>query len=181
MKTQRRLAETLKIMMADTPLEDISVTSLAKKCGINRQTFYYHFHDVYDLLTLVFLNEKLEKDHKDLNPLNLFKSIFKYYDKNSLFIDATLNSAGKDLFVEFIYNNCYTTFFKILSTHKDNKKLTINEKKSIARFYGYAFANSIVFYFSNSKNKTYEKFMSEVFVVHKNFLEKAIESCIENK
>ena len=159
-------------------IDKITVKDIVEICGISRQTFYYHFHDVYDLLTLVFLNEKLEKDHKDLNPLNLFKSIFKYYDKNSLFIDATLNSAGKDLFVEFIYNNCYTTFFKILTAHKDNKKLTINERKSIARFYGYEFANSIVFYFSNSKNKTYDKFMSEVFVVHKDFLEKAVESLI---
>ena len=83
MKTQRRLAETLKDMMATTPIDSISVTTLSKKCGINRQTFYYHFHDVYDLLTLVFLNEKVEKLDKEINPHNLFVSLYNYYEKNT--------------------------------------------------------------------------------------------------
>ena len=72
MKTQRRLAETLKDMMATTPIDNISVTTLSKKCGINRQTFYYHFHDVYDLLTLVFLNEKVEKLDKENQGLFIY-------------------------------------------------------------------------------------------------------------
>lgn len=181
MKTQRRLAEALKTMMAETPLEEISVTLLSKKCGINRQTFYYHFHDVYDLLTLVFLNEKLEKVEKEINPHNLFVSLYKYYEKNSKFIDATLNSAGKDLFVEFVYNNCYTTFLKILNSYKENKKITPNERKAIARFYGYAFANSIVFYFTNSKNKSLEKFIQEIQIVPENFLELAMDKFVTNK
>lgn len=181
MKTQRRLAEALKVMMAETPLEEISVTLLSKKCGINRQTFYYHFHDVYDLLTLVFLNEKLEKTEKEVNPHNLFISIYKYYEKNNKFIDATLNSAGKDLFIEFLYNNCYTTFLKILNLHKDSKKATPNDRKAVARFYGYAFANSIVFHFTNTKNKTLDKFLKEMEIIPDNFLETAFEKYILNK
>ena len=59
MKTEYRLAEALKNMMSEVPLDSISVTSLVKRCHVNRQTFYYHFHDIYDLLTLVFLNESI--------------------------------------------------------------------------------------------------------------------------
>jgi AcrR family transcriptional regulator len=56
MKTEYRFAEALKEMMSEVSLDSISVTSLCKKCKVNRQTFYYHFHDIYDLLALVFLN-----------------------------------------------------------------------------------------------------------------------------
>lgn len=181
MKTQRRLAETLKDMMATTPIDSISVTTLSKKCGINRQTFYYHFHDVYDLLTLVFLNEKLEKLDKEINPHNLFVSLYNYYEKNTAFIDATLNSAGKDLFVEFVNNNCYTTFLKILNAHKDSKKVTIADRKAIARFYGYAYACTIVFFITNTKNKTLDKFLKDIKVTEDSFLEIALENCIKRK
>ena len=71
-KTEYRLANALKELMSqDKSLDDISVTLLTKKCKINRQTFYYHFHDIYDLLTLVFLNEEIPhiKEVKDLNQL----------------------------------------------------------------------------------------------------------------
>ena len=46
-------------MMSELPLEEISVAALTRRCKVNRQTFYYHFHDIYDLLALVFLNETI--------------------------------------------------------------------------------------------------------------------------
>lgn len=156
MKTEHRLAETLKEMMSEMPLDDISVTTLVKKCRVNRQTFYYHFHDIYDLLTLVFLDESIDgiDDVKNIN--QLMRCIFNYYQKNKNFIDATNNSAAKDLFQSFIYNATYKTILKIVNEQKDSKKLHHNDRKSIARFYAQAYANSIVYYLSTYKNKTFE-------------------------
>ena len=154
MKTEYRLAEALKNMMSEVPLDSISVTTLAKKCHVNRQTFYYHFHDIYDLLTLVFLNEEIPEAAR-CNTINeLLRSIFGYYSKNRGFIDATLNSAGKELFEEFCYNICYQTFLRFINNVQDNKKLHINDRKAVARFYALAYSHSIVYYLSTYKTKT---------------------------
>lgn len=159
MKTEHRLAEILKEMMADTPLDEISVTMLVKKCKVNRQTFYYHFHDIYDLLTLVFLDEHIP-DIENANDIKkMIKSIFTYYQKNHGFIDAALNSAGKDLFEEFIYNATYKTILKIVNEQHDSKKLHANDRKAIARFYSQAYSHTIVYYLSTYKNKTLDGLM----------------------
>lgn len=181
MKTQRRLAEILKATMAETPLDEISVSSLATKAGINRKTFYYHFHDVYDLLTLVFLSEKVEKITKTTNPHEVFEAIYTYYTKNEKFIDATLRSAGRELFVEFVYNNCFTSFMRFIMSHPEGKKVSLNCRKNIARFFGYAFANAIVHFFSNTKVKTKVMYFRSLSVVDKDFLEKAIYECLRKK
>ena len=156
MKTEYRLAEALKDMMAEVPLDSISVTTLAKKCHVNRQTFYYHFHDIYDLLTLVFLNEEIDgaSNAKDIHELMI--CIFKYFTKNKNFIDATLNSAGRDLFKEFIHNVCYKKFLQLVNAVQDSKKLHINDRKAVARFYALAYSNSVVYYLSTYKNRTLE-------------------------
>ena len=156
MKTEHRLAETLKEMMSEMPLDDISVTTLVKKCHVNRQTFYYHFLDIYDLLTLVFLDENIPGIEDVKNIQQLMRCIFDYYQKNKGFIDATNNSAAKDLFQSFVYNATYKTILKIVNEQKDSKKLHHNDRKSIARFYAQAYANSIVYYLSTYKNKTLE-------------------------
>ena len=104
MKTEHRLAEALKSMMAELPLEEISVASLARRCKVHRQTFYYHFNDIYDLLALVFLNEKIPQIDETRNSVEMVTAIYRYYESNQAFIDGTLNSAGKDLFEEFVYN-----------------------------------------------------------------------------
>lgn len=156
MKTEYRLAEALKNMMSEVPLDSISVTTLAKKCHVNRQTFYYHFHDIYDLLTLVFLNEEVPGLWEATNIKEMLELIYKYYAKNRAFIDATLNSAGKNLVEEFIQNSCYKTFMRFIAYIPESKKLHINDKKSIARFYSLAYSHSIIYYISTYKNKSLE-------------------------
>ena len=59
MKTEDKLGKTLKELMVTEPLDTITVKRLSTLCGINRQTFYYHFRDIYDLLTWIFLNESV--------------------------------------------------------------------------------------------------------------------------
>lgn len=36
-------------LLNNRPINHITVTDICKDCGINRQTFYYHFQDIYDL------------------------------------------------------------------------------------------------------------------------------------
>ena len=52
--TKEALANALRQMMAIKPIAKITVKDLVELCGVNRQTFYYHFDDVYDLLEWVF-------------------------------------------------------------------------------------------------------------------------------
>ena len=52
--TKEALGAALKQMLALKPIEKITIKDLVEICGVNRQTFYYHFDDVYDLLEWVF-------------------------------------------------------------------------------------------------------------------------------
>ena len=52
--TKEALGAALKKMMAVKPIDKITVKDLVEICGVNRQTFYYHFDDGYDLLEWVF-------------------------------------------------------------------------------------------------------------------------------
>lgn len=160
MKTEYRLAEALKEMMSQVPLDSISVTSLTKKCHVNRQTFYYHFHDIYDLLTLVYLNEEVPGLFEANNIKEMLTLIFKYYTRNKAFLDASLNSAGKSLVEEFMHNACYKTFLRFITLLPNSKKLHINDKKAVARFYALAYSHSIIYYLSTYKNKTLEGLMN---------------------
>ena len=175
MKTEYRFAEALKNMMSEVPLDSISVTTLAKKCKVNRQTFYYHFHDIYDLLTLVFLNEEIPEAQTVTNVKDLLRAIYKYYSRNKGFIDATLNSAGKELFEEFCYNICYQTFLRFVNRIQDSKKVHINDRKSVARFYALAHSYSIVYYLSTYKNKTVEGLLNCFVFESSNEFEDAIQ------
>lgn len=55
--TKRLFAETLVDMMHTMPLKKIRVKDLCIRCGAERQSFYYHFRDKYDLVAWIFMQD----------------------------------------------------------------------------------------------------------------------------
>lgn len=96
--TKEALAGALKQMMGIKPIEKITVKDLVEICGVNRQTFYYHFDDVYDLLEWVF-----EQDANRVLPNEVVYEhwredvmvFFEYLYENSAFALNVYNSNSR--------------------------------------------------------------------------------------
>ena len=48
-RTRQGLAAALRALLRHRPLDQLRVRELTERCGLRRQSFYYHFKDVYDL------------------------------------------------------------------------------------------------------------------------------------
>lgn len=55
--TKKALVSSLIALCDEKKLNKITVQDIVNKCGVNRNTFYYHFADIYDLLDYMFRNE----------------------------------------------------------------------------------------------------------------------------
>ena len=90
--TKKALATSLKKLLSKKELSKITISNITDDCGVNRQTFYYHFKDVYDLLEWIYLNEVIQpmngKDTYD-NWQQGFLSIFEYILENKEFVKNT--------------------------------------------------------------------------------------------
>lgn len=51
---------SLRSLLEENSIEKISVHDITDKIGVNRQTFYYYFHDIYDLIQWM-LSEEVKK------------------------------------------------------------------------------------------------------------------------
>ena len=56
-ETKILMAETLKKLIKDRPFAKITVQDIVTECNINRNTFYYHFENNYDLLYFAYEQE----------------------------------------------------------------------------------------------------------------------------
>ncbi len=55
--TKPLLAESLKALLTKKPLDKITIKEIVESCGVNRQTFYYNFRDIYDLMEWILLED----------------------------------------------------------------------------------------------------------------------------
>lgn len=109
-QTKYALAAALKELMAQKPIDRITIHDLTERCGIRRQTFYYHFEDVYDLLRWMFQAEAvaLLKPHEG----TLFwqegmLQLFHYIEDNRAVCLCALKSVGREHLKRFFQADIY--------------------------------------------------------------------------
>ena len=109
-RTKYALANALKELMAQKPIDKISIHDLTERCGIRRQTFYYHFEDVYDLLRWMFQEEAvaLLKQH---DGMLLWQEgllqLFHYIEDNRAVCLCALKSVGREHLKRFFQADIY--------------------------------------------------------------------------
>lgn len=63
--TKQALASSLKALMQEMPFQKISISHICDRCNMNRQSFYYHFRDKYELINWIFDMDFLELFQKE--------------------------------------------------------------------------------------------------------------------
>ena len=125
--TKRAMAQSLKKMLQIKDLDKITITDITNDCGINRQTFYYHFKDIYDLLEWIFENEVVEKIEKETTIETWqenFRYVLNYMLKNKKFIIKTYNSLSRKILLDFLFNQYNSIFIEIVENLSQNYNIT---------------------------------------------------------
>ena len=149
MITEAKLKYALKELMQTKSLNDINVTILCEKCGCHRQTFYYHYADIYDLLAAIFLNEAVEGVNEAQDVKSVLICILEYSKKNFSFIRSSYNSAAHDLVDAFFYNKIISRTFTLLST-ANNYSLTVASYRNVSRRYASIVGNEFSYCFRDA-------------------------------
>lgn len=147
--TKRILADSLKKIMKQKPFAKITVSEIIADCGVNRKTFYYHFEDIYALLKWMFEEEAIEVvKHFDLliDYEEAIRFVMQYVDKNDYIIGCAYDSIGRDEMKRFFYTDFIGIVTSVIdaSETKNGKKLDVDFKNYVARFYTEALSGMLI-------------------------------------
>lgn len=132
MLIEAKFRYAIKEMMLSKPLEEINVTTLCQKCGCHRQTFYYHYQDIYDLLGSVFLDEKIQGLNESSSINETLHALNDYVMSNFNFIQRSYDSAAKDLVEDFFYGATTNKLNKLIE-NEASFNLTRAESRVLSR------------------------------------------------
>lgn len=146
--TKKALANSLKKLLSKKELSKITVSNITEDCGVNRQTFYYHFKDVYDLLEWIYKNEviqEIEDNHNNTYDTwqQGFSYIFEYILENKQFARNTYYSISRDFLLRFIYKQTNILLMNVINEKSKDVNIKEDDKKFIANFYKYGFVGIV--------------------------------------
>jgi len=141
--TEQQIQKTLIRLMDRYEIEDIDVNMICKSLDIKRQTFYYHFKNIYDVIYSIYCYQKVgDLIESDLN--SLVASIFTFLYKDQTFNITIAKSNANDVLRDFLASYANMALIKML----DKYNLSIDNKRDISRFYSAAIAQQCLHYFS---------------------------------
>lgn len=150
--TKRAMSAALKNLLREKKLNKITVQDIADECGINRQTFYYHFQDIYDLVewTCIEDTEKVIKENKTYDTWQEgFLAVFDLAKKDKTFIDNIYRSVSLEMLEQYLYRLVYPLLKNVVDEKANGQTVREENKKYIADFYKYAFVGVLLEWIRN--------------------------------
>lgn len=145
--TRNALAQSLKHLMEHTPLNKITVKHLVDDCGLNRQTFYYHFQDIFELLGWIYRTEAVASisQYRSYSTwTDGFYRIFCYIESNKAFCCNTLDSLGRSHLDTYLYEVTNDLIMGVIQELAGEMEVSPEDKKFIADFYTLAFTGLVI-------------------------------------
>lgn len=137
-ETKRILATSLKELMKSKAVEKISIREITDNANVNRQTFYYHFEDIYDLLKWTFQQEAVQllavHNSAQIWQEGLLQ-LFHYLDDNRTICLNALQSLGRGDLKRFFYADIHNILERVVKEHCNNLQASEQYLSFITHFY----------------------------------------------
>lgn len=164
-KTRQAMADSLKKAMIKKPFSKITVRDITDDCNINRNTFYYHFEDIYALLHWMFSNEAIKVIQK-FDLLTEYEAaisfVIDYVDANDHIINCALDSIGQKELKRFFFPEFYDIVLSLLNSAEKHNEVTLDPeyKSFLAIFHTEAMTGLLVEWISHREKHLKEKLIA---------------------
>ena len=146
-KRKEEMAASLKKLIVKKSLQKITIQEIADDCGMNRYTFYYHFQDIYDLLSWTF-NHDFERLFENRHQCDTWEEWIRitlvYLKENAQFCKCAINSVGHDALRALCRKYLLYLMEALLNEIKGEKELSKDFQDFLASFYLEAFCGVLI-------------------------------------
>ena len=130
--------DTILNMLQTKSLNSITVTDIVNQCGVSRQSFYYYFDDIYDLIEWIYMQET-ERALNEFSDIDSWQTgyirIMRWAQDNKALVMNTYRSIQREYIEIFMYRVLYQYIIKVVKTEAEGLNVTEEQCKFIAKFY----------------------------------------------
>lgn len=147
MRIETRYQEGLKKLLKEKPLDEINVVMLCDSVKSNRQTFYYHYRDISDVVESILLKEKIGYGKKLYDFESISKAAIAFINSNYSFLNSIYNSYASDKINSYFYSYYYQ---HIITIQKNDKKIN----SDCVRYMCNLFSNELAYWIANKRKES---------------------------
>lgn len=152
--TKKLIMDCTLALAEKRPLNKITVRDIVEECGITRNTFYYYFHDIYDVLDGV-IEEKLVVLRKQYptDPDGAFFALLEFAASHKKVWLNLYKTLGYDELGRFIMKQIRGFVVDVFSEERCGTKISPADLEIICSFYEEAIYGTLVRWLKDERDK----------------------------
>ena len=136
--TKKAIMQCFIQMLNESPMDKISVVDIAERCGINRNTFYYYYCDIYALVKELFTIEAQRIAEKELSCATwqeVCLEALEFVRENRRAVYHLFHSNHRDLLEEYLYDVAHLEMVNFVRREAEGMPVKEEDINSLALFY----------------------------------------------
>lgn len=177
--TKKAIADSFLKLLRVKPLDKITIKDIVEDCGINRNTFYYHFEDVPALVEMILreetervLGEHLGEDSWEEG----FIAAARFALENKKSIYHIYNSVNREVFEQYLNRIGLDVMERFVGKAAGGFDVSPEDQKLMASFYRAALTGMILDWLASGMQYEPEDVIRRLGVM----LAGSIEACFAN-
>ncbi|KAF5039484.1 hypothetical protein SDC9_48553 [bioreactor metagenome] len=144
--TKKLISNSFKKILSKKSFNKITVKDIVDDSQLTRQTFYYHFQDIYELLQWTYKDELgcYLNDSNNSSLPETMKTILAYIKTNKSMFKNTIQVIGRDHFEKIIYPDMHKFSKNVLLSFSDNKELDNDKLDFISNMFTLTLISMII-------------------------------------
>ncbi len=184
-QTQKFIMSTFMQLLEGESLDKITVRDIVEECEINRNTFYYHYSDIYDLLDDVFRVETEKFMSEDIDENTTFG---EEYERAACFVlkykKAILHiydSKKRDVLQNYLETLAFSFISRFVKKEADGYGLPDEDIDYITGFYTHAIVGNTLGWIKRKLPSGQEKFIARTAGTFNATVKDMIRQCLEER
>lgn len=182
--TKKAIKDTFIELLNERPLSQITVKDIVERCGINRNSFYYHFHDIPSLIEEIVMEEaaRIISEYPTFDSLEMgFNAAIDFAKKHRRAILNIFKSINRDIFEQYLWKVCDYVVASFFKTAVAGKPISEEDRDIMIQFYkAQCFGMVIDWLRSGMKDDVHHK-IHRICELQKGMIEEMIRRCTEDK
>lgn len=160
--TKQILTDSLKKLMRQKPLDKISIREITENAGMNRQTFYYHFSDIYNQLQWMFEQEVMDL-FSQYKGEEVWREgllhVFNYFRNNKEICFCALKSVGREYLFQYFHGRVHDIVASTVENLCGEREQELDQdyKEMLIEYYTVSFGSVVEHWVYGMINKSPEE------------------------
>lgn len=137
-KTESSIKEAFVQLLDEKPLSKITVRDIVERCGINRNSFYYHYQDIPTLVEELVTEQvdRIMAEYPSVDSIETaMTAVVDFAEKNRRAVMHIYRSASRDIFELHLWRVCEYVVRSFWEHIAAGKPVSENDREIITRFY----------------------------------------------